>query len=68
MERKESQNKSILAWMKQGNAITPLIALNRFGCFRLSARIKDLRDIGYNISREIICENEKHYASYSLIF
>jgi len=34
-----SQNKAILAYLRKGNSITPLTALNRFSCFRLSARI-----------------------------
>ena len=47
-----SQNKKILAYLKTGKGITPLSALNYFGCFRLSARIADLRGQGYTISDE----------------
>ena len=41
-----SQAKRILAYMKAGNRITPIEALNLFGCFRLGARIADLKDGG----------------------
>ena len=39
----DSQCSAILEHLKKGLSITPLEALNRFGCFRLSARIHDLR-------------------------
>ena len=45
----ESQNKLILEYLEIGNKITPLEALNNFGCFRLSSRIFDLRQKGHNI-------------------
>lgn len=63
---KPSQNEMILAWLKQGRSITPLDALNEFGCFRLGARIGDLRKRGYNIGTQRVARNGKHYASYTL--
>lgn len=50
----QSQNAKILAHLQQGGRITSLSALNQFGCLRLSARIKDLRDEGYQISDRFI--------------
>ena len=47
-----SQNKKILKYLQSGKSLTPLAALSYFGCMRLSARIKNLRDQGYNISDE----------------
>ena len=46
-------------------------ALNKFGCFRLSARIKDLKNEGHNIYSEMeTIEYEdgtvKRYARYYL--
>ena len=44
-------------------------ALSCFGCFRLAARIFDLRKAGYIINTEMI-ENEEtgvRYAQYTLI-
>ena len=37
-----TQNDMILVALKNGERITPLSALEQFGCFRLSARIWDL--------------------------
>ena len=48
MERTDSQNRKVLGWMKEHGSITPQDALT-FGCMRLAARIKDLRDGGTDI-------------------
>lgn len=40
---KNSQNTQILKALKKGARITPMDALKRFGCFRLGARIADLK-------------------------
>lgn len=44
-----TQNEQILSHLKEGRAIDPLTALNKFSCFRLAARIKELRAMGHNI-------------------
>jgi hypothetical protein len=63
-----SQNKMILAYLKEGHSITPLEALKRFGCLRLGARIFDLKEQGYNIKTDRITTNAgKRVASYKLI-
>ena len=63
----ESQNKQIKAWLESGKSITPLDALNLFGSFRLGARIFDLKnDYGMNIKTEMVEENGKRFARYSL--
>lgn len=49
-----SQAKKILAYMKAGNRITPIDALNLFGSFRLGARIADLRADGHDIKSEFV--------------
>jgi hypothetical protein len=46
-----SQNDVILQALKAG-PLTPLDALNRFGVFRLAARVCDLRERGYPIAVE----------------
>lgn len=38
-----THNAQILEHLKSGESITPLDALRMFGCFRLGARIWDLR-------------------------
>lgn len=50
----ESQNTRILAWLKSGRKLTPLDALYQFGCFRLGARIYDLRRRGEVIQSRTI--------------
>lgn len=45
-----SQTTQILEYLETGNPLTPLEALERFGCFRLAARIDELRRIGYPIN------------------
>lgn len=47
-----SHENDILYFLKCGNKITPLIALNLFNCLRLSAVIYDLRKKGYSIITE----------------
>jgi Helix-turn-helix domain len=44
-----SQLESIRKSLEAGETITPIDALRRWGCFRLGARIDDLRHEGYNI-------------------
>lgn len=45
-----SQLSLIRAALEKGDTLTPIDALNRFGCFRLGARIHDLREEGYDIA------------------
>lgn len=66
MDTIKSQNERILDYLKQGYAITAVEALGMFGCFRLAARISDLRRIGYRINSNSINSNGKRYVSYQL--
>ena len=61
-----SQNDRILDWLQKGKTLTPLEALNRFDCFRLAARINDLRAEGYPIHSEIVRYKDSRYARYWL--
>lgn len=50
-----SQNDKILKYMEtHKRGITPLTAMEKFGCMRLSGRIHDLRERGYEISSELV--------------
>lgn len=62
----ESQTKQILAHLESGLPITPLEALKRYGCFRLGARIHDLRAKGHKVVTTMISDGKKRYASYSI--
>jgi hypothetical protein len=62
-----SQNKQIADYLNKGKKLTPIDALNKFGCFRLAARIADLRNEGMNIvTKTIKLENKKQIAQYSV--
>ena len=64
----ESQNKEILKLLKEGNKLTQMDAFELFKCWRLAARIKNLRDDGHQIHTEIVTlPNKKRIAYYSLI-
>lgn len=63
---KKSQNKRILEYLKTGEKLTPLGALERFGCFRLGARAFELKRQGYSIQTEMVREGSKYFACYSL--
>ena len=54
IESSASQAKRILAYMQAGNRITPIEALEKFGSFRLGARIADLRAEGHAIQSEFV--------------
>jgi hypothetical protein len=45
----ESQNVAIAKYLEEGGRLTPLDALHLFGCFRLAARIGELRNTGMEI-------------------
>ena len=64
MTTKMTQKALILKHLLRGMSLTPLEALNRFGCFRLGARIYDLRREGYTIDRTI--DKKRHFAVYKL--
>lgn len=49
-----SQSAQILAWLESGKTITGMEALDQIGCFRLAARIKDLKNDGYDIRTETV--------------
>ena len=42
-----TQNMRIIEFIREHGSITPIDALNNIGCLRLSARIHDLKDMGY---------------------
>jgi hypothetical protein len=67
MKTINSQANAILAYMEAGNGITPMDALRLCGCFRLSARIADLKKRGYAIMTEKVkVDGGKYVARYSL--
>jgi hypothetical protein len=65
--RRPTQAGRILAYLRAGNRITALDALESFGCFRLAARIHELRREGWAIEeRTVETRGGKRVAEYSL--
>ncbi|BAQ90879.1 hypothetical protein [uncultured Mediterranean phage uvMED] len=62
-----TQNQQILDYLKSGKKITPLTALKKFGCFRLSARIFNLKEEGHAIITNNVTRKGKTFAEYSLM-
>ncbi len=62
-----SQSENILRHLKSGKSITSLDALREFGCFRLGARIWEIKKSGLKVESKMIdVGNGKHVAEYSL--
>jgi hypothetical protein len=61
-----SQSADILNHLKR-KPITPLEALAHYGCFRLAARVADLRRAGHQINTETVKKDGKIFARYRLI-
>jgi len=60
-----SQNKQVLAALKKG----PLTAADAvdFGCYRLAARVRNLREQGHDIHTELcVTTDGKRFARYTL--
>jgi hypothetical protein len=69
MHKKPSQTKQILEHLEKGNTISPIDALNMFGCLRLGARIYELRHGKYDgkvYEIEEVPHEGKQYSVYKL--
>ena len=64
---KPTQTAAIRAQLERGESITPLQALSLYGCFRLAARIFDLKAEGLTIDSNTITINGHEFAEYFLI-
>lgn len=60
------QNERILRHLRSGKTLTPLQALHRFGCLRLSGRIYELRALGHGIASALVKRNGKRIAQYRM--
>lgn len=66
-----TQKEMILAHMKEAGSITPGVAMEEYGVFRLAARIADLKEDGVEIRTEIEKRRNRYgktvrYARYRL--
>lgn len=66
-EIRNAQRDNVLRHLQSGQSITPLEALNLYGCFRLAAIIHVLRKEGCPIvTEEHLTANHKRVARYYL--
>lgn len=68
---RQSQREQILQYLKNGNSITQMEAIEMFGCTRLAARINEIRDAGYPIKSKMISSKNRYgvpisYCQYSI--
>ena len=66
-QRLATQLDQILFALQMGDELTPMGALNRFGCFRLAAQVFKLKEAGHNIQTTMKTVNGHSFASYKLI-
>ncbi len=65
--KRPTQAGRILAYLREGHRITALEALQLFQCFRLAARVHELRREGWGIiERTVETASGKRIAEYSL--
>ena len=62
-----TQTEMIRAHLQSGRDLTPIDALNHYGCFRLAARIKELRNQGLPIETLTEQRDGKVWAKYRLV-
>ena len=68
MPRNKKRQKDIILELLQGGvSVTPMLALNRCGCFRLAAIVHQLRGEGHNIKTHYVKSHTGNkYAEYKL--
>jgi hypothetical protein len=65
--KKPTQKENILQHLQTFKKITPLEALNLYGCFRLASVIFMLKKDGYMIATNMITKGEKTFAEYNIL-
>jgi hypothetical protein len=68
LENNKSQKATLLKALKKGQALTHLQIIRRFMILRPSARISELRSMGYNITTDMVTDpkSKKRYGVYKL--
>lgn len=66
-----SDKARILKHLQENGSITPMEALEQYGCYRLGARVFDLRRDGYEINTTIVEGTDRNgepmkYARYTM--
>lgn len=71
MSGKQTQVGDILRYMTDHGSITPMEALQEFGCMRLASRIHDIKTLGYAVGKKMETRKNRYgktvsYARYWL--
>jgi len=67
MKQTTSQSAKVLYHLQNYGSLTAIEALELFACFRLAARINDLKKAGHDIQMEMkTLKNGKKIAVYSI--
>lgn len=66
MSKRKTQKQMIEEYLLAGNAITPIEALELFGCFRLAAIIHQIREKRHVYTTMITNKYGNRFAKYSL--
>ena len=64
---REKQADKILESLIDGATVTPSMAMNEWRCYRLAARIKDLRNEGHQIVTDRIPISHGYVAGYRMV-
>ena len=62
-----AQINKILEYLKQGYSLTPIQALHLFGCFRLGARIWDIKNGKCDGIKHDVRDRGKKHSEYYLV-
>jgi hypothetical protein len=66
---KKSQGELILAHLKAGKTISAKVAAQQYGCYRLGARIHELREAKYIIDGYWLAQKNRHAVfTYKLLY
>ena len=63
----EKQADKILAYLEKGHTVPPKLAAEKFSCWRLAARIYDLRKRGHDIRTDLLGTTNGQCAEYKLV-
>lgn len=66
MSEKDSQCKTILKYLQEGNSITQIEASDKWKITRLAARVSDLKKRGYDIVSEKVGKGFGSFVRYHL--
>lgn len=61
-----TQNQTILNALQEGKKISPLSALQDYGCMRLAARIYELRRDGHDITSIQTTNGKANWVEYKM--